>query len=177
MSEETTQITTINSESIAKFESLVIPNRITDYNGELDDIDPVEYGFWQRCKTEGLKAKFDEFEINPAWYYHAPSSSIESEYLDRWSEKMCDSWFKEHHRRHKVDFEHKVALFKVQLSEFNIGDTVYIEFHTNRGNYFKHQLVYVTDSGESAAFIDDDEYIRVCGRSDNLSNLYKDEPK
>ena len=113
---------------------------IPKYNGELDDIDPIEFGIQLRKDNKDCydrnnvpSSKFSGgTDDNPCW-----------KFLDDWTENVQKGWRREDYRISKALFDKQLVEFKKTIP--SVGEEVYIEHPTNQGTYFKCRIEFIPE--------------------------------
>lgn len=111
------------------------------YNGELDSIDPIEYGVNLRKKNND--DNHYRLEENDPTDKFIPKNEKDSIFLNTFYNKMLQGWRKEDRRISEQNYLRQLPEFQKNIP--NIGEEVYVEFPNNQGEYFEARIEYISE--------------------------------
>jgi hypothetical protein len=113
-------------------------NKLKKYEGELDNVDPFNYGIELREKEQSCyEEEYDPTDRliggrddDPVW-----------EFLNRFREQMIKGWYSEDRKLKKEQYFSQLPAFKENIPELN--QECYIETPNNVGVYHKVRVEFI----------------------------------
>lgn len=112
--------------------------RLIKYNGELDNVDPFDYGV-KLCK-EGKSYTDDENDPTENFIGGSDDDPVWS-FLWEFRDKMEKGWHSEAKRLRKVRYLEQLPAFQESLPE--VGQVVYMEYPNNEGSNIKVKIEFI----------------------------------
>lgn len=143
------------------------------YNGELDHLTK------DQCYKLGVDARISEkevFDSNPTSHFiWNEKNEKKLEFID---DNFLAGWFDTHRNLLKDKTELRFKEFKENIP--CVGDTGFIEFDSNLGNYFECKVVFVTDDNDAFVieYTKNNDGYALLGRGSHLmGKLHKSKPE
>lgn len=117
----------------------------TYYEGELDNIDPVELG--AKYFHEGIELNW---KLDPTTNFHLKNDidyEKNSAFFFSFASNMEKGWFRERNiEDHKI-YKESLPDFKDTIPE--VGSIVYVEHATNKGTYFRCRIEFIPEERDN----------------------------
>lgn len=129
------------------------------YTGQLDGIDPSEYG--RQLQRENKDCFHEDYNLTYNYYSDDPNLDL---FLTNWYNKMVKAWRFELKIMCNENYLEKLDEFKKNLP--NINEYYYFNLSGDMKNYFKGKVICISDQKDSFVIdISDNEKseLKICG--------------
>lgn len=113
--------------------------KLKAYEGELNNVDAIEYGVSLRSEN---KSTYDREHDLTSRFYSKPHDTKIDAFLSEFYDNMIRGWNREDQRLAKEKYLAQLPEFQASLPL--LGDNVYVEHTSNKGEYFFCRIEYVT---------------------------------